>query len=76
MVQSKLHRCNIFFHSLYYNLSPQLRIMLKTPYTRYNRLYVYHLDLAELPQLDDPDLIAAWLEDNSALFFFHTPRKN
>lgn len=49
--------------------------MLKTPYTRYNRLYVYHLDLAELPQLDDPDLIAAWLEDNSALFFFHSPKE-
>lgn len=45
--------------------------MLKNPYTRYRRLFVYHLDLPTIPNLDDPDLIGVWIEDNTAVLFFH-----
>ncbi|MFH7319863.1 50S ribosomal protein L11 methyltransferase [Desulfurivibrio sp. D14AmB] len=49
--------------------------MLQPPYTAYDRLYTYHLDLPELPELDDPDLIGVWLEDESAVLFFHRPKE-
>ncbi len=49
--------------------------MLRPPYTSYNRLYVYHLDLEQLPQFDEPDLIGIWIEDNSAVLFFHKPKE-
>lgn len=49
--------------------------MLRPPYTRYERLYTYHLALAELPAIDDPDLIGAWIEDNTAIIFFHRPKE-
>lgn len=45
--------------------------MLHPPYTRYEHLFVYHLDLPTVPQINDPDLIGAWLEDESAVLFFH-----
>jgi len=45
--------------------------MLRPPYTRYERLYVYHLDLPDVPGLQDPDLIGTWIEDGSAILFFH-----
>ncbi len=45
--------------------------MLKSPYTEYNRLFVYHLDMTHIPEVDDPDLIGIWIEDNTAILFFH-----
>jgi ribosomal protein L11 methyltransferase len=45
--------------------------MLRSPYTQYNRLYVYHLDMVNIPKVDDPDLIGVWTEDNTAVLFFH-----
>lgn len=48
--------------------------MLRPPYTKYDRLYTYHLALPFLPELEDPDLIGAWIEDNTAIFFFHRPK--
>ena len=49
--------------------------MLRPPYTHYSRLYTYHLDLKNLPAIDDPDLIGAWIEDDPAVLFFHRPKK-
>ncbi|MEN8135271.1 MAG: 50S ribosomal protein L11 methyltransferase [Thermodesulfobacteriota bacterium] len=48
--------------------------MLRPPYRRYNRLYVYHLDAVELPVLTDPDLIGNWVEDDTPILFFHRPK--
>ena len=45
--------------------------MLHSPYTRYDRLYVYHLDLKAIPEVNDPDLIGVWIEDDMAVLFFH-----
>ncbi len=45
--------------------------MLRPPYQRYQRLYVYHLDSVTLPTFDDPDLIGVWLEDGNPILFFH-----
>lgn len=50
-------------------------IMLRPPYTKYDRLYTYHLDLPFLPELKDPDLIGGWVEDKTAVFFFHKPKE-
>jgi len=49
--------------------------MLRPPYTQYNRLYTYHLDLKDLPAIDDPDLIGTWIEDETAILFFHRPKE-
>lgn len=49
--------------------------MLRPPYTRYQRLYTYHLDLGDLPAINDPDLIGTWLEDETAILFFHRPKE-
>ncbi|MCB2182031.1 MAG: 50S ribosomal protein L11 methyltransferase [Desulfobulbaceae bacterium] len=49
--------------------------MLRPPYSSYKRLYVYHLDLARIPQVNSPDLIGIWMEDRTAVLFFHTPQK-
>ncbi len=49
--------------------------MLKKPYTKYDQLYVYNLDKCELPPVDDPDLIGIWIEDDTAILFFHQPKE-
>lgn len=49
--------------------------MLRPPYTRYHRLYTYHLDLAGLPAVTDPDLIGTWIEEETAILFFHRPKE-
>ncbi len=49
--------------------------MLRPPHTSYKRLYTYHLDRRELPAISDPDLIGAWIEDETAILFFHRPKE-
>ncbi|MCI5222168.1 MAG: methyltransferase domain-containing protein [Candidatus Electrothrix sp. AR4] len=49
--------------------------MLRPPYTEYNRLHVYYLDQCDLPPVDDPDLIGVWIEDDTAILFFHRPKE-
>ncbi len=48
--------------------------MLSSPYTEYKRLHVYHLDQRDLPLITDPDLIGTWIEDETAILFFHQPK--
>ncbi len=45
--------------------------MLRPPHQRYHRLYVYHLEMDILPEINDPDLIGGWLEDGKPILFFH-----
>ncbi|MCK9293441.1 MAG: 50S ribosomal protein L11 methyltransferase [Desulfobulbaceae bacterium] len=45
--------------------------MLRPPYQSYDRLHVYHLDKADIPAFADPDLIGIWIEDDTAVLFFH-----
>ncbi len=49
--------------------------MLRPPYQRYQRLYVYHLNCPDLPPITDPDLIGIWQEDDSPILFFHRPKE-
>jgi ribosomal protein L11 methyltransferase len=49
--------------------------MLKPPYTCYDQLYVYNFDRTELGDIDDPDLIGIWIEDGTAILFFHKEKK-
>lgn len=49
--------------------------MLRPPYERYKRLYVYHLDAVDLPPQTDPDLIGNWVEDGNPILFFHRPKE-
>jgi ribosomal protein L11 methyltransferase len=49
--------------------------MLKPPYTRYNQLYVYNFDRTDLGPVDDPDLIGTWIEDDTAILFFHKEKQ-
>lgn len=48
--------------------------MLRPPYRRYSRLYVYHLGLTAPPEIDDPDWIGAWQEGETIVLFFHRPK--
>lgn len=48
--------------------------MLRPPYTRYNRLAVYYLDRRDVPAIEDQDFIGCWVEDDSAILFFHCPK--
>lgn len=50
--------------------------MLRPPYTHYDRLYVYHLDLKAIPEVNDPELIGIWIEDDMAVLFFHHSKEN
>ncbi len=45
--------------------------MLKYPYTKYDQLYVYNFDRTDLGEISDPDLIGTWIEDETAILFFH-----
>jgi len=48
--------------------------MLNHPHTRYHRLYVYYLDRRDITMPAHPDLIGAWIEDEQAILFFHSPQ--
>ncbi len=49
--------------------------MLRKPHTRYHRLHVYYLNRKDVEIADDPDLIGTWIEDDSAIVFFHRSRE-
>jgi len=49
--------------------------MLRPPYTEYKRLHVYYLDHRDLPPIPDPDLIGIWIEDDTAILFFHQAKE-
>jgi ribosomal protein L11 methyltransferase len=36
---------------------------------------VYYLDQRDLPPMDDPDLIGIWIEDDTAILFFHQAKE-
>ena len=48
--------------------------MLRKPHTRYHHLHVYYLDRKDIRIAEDPDLIGIWIEDDSAIVFFHQSR--
>jgi ribosomal protein L11 methyltransferase len=48
--------------------------MLRTPYSRYSRIYTYHIDGTGLPALEDTDIIGAWEEDGNTILVFHKPK--
>jgi ribosomal protein L11 methyltransferase len=45
--------------------------MLKPPYTKYARIYTYHIDGSDFPAIADPDLIGSWVEDGKTILIFH-----
>jgi len=49
--------------------------MLRPPHITYSRLYTYHLDRRDLPEISDPDLIGAWIEEETTILFFHRPKE-
>ncbi len=49
--------------------------MLKPPYTCYKQLYVYNFDRTDLGAIDDPDMIGTWIEDETAILFFHKEKQ-
>lgn len=48
--------------------------MLRPPYTKYSRIYTYHIDGTGLPAFDDPDLIGTWEEDSKTIIIFHAAK--
>ncbi len=48
--------------------------MLRSPYTKYDRLFIYHLDTIDIPAINDPDWIGTWHEDGNGIVFFHTEK--
>ena len=48
--------------------------MLNPPYTRYSRIYTYHLEGNNPTVIDDPDLIGMWEEDGKTILVFHRPK--
>ncbi len=48
--------------------------MLRSPHTRYSRIYTYHLDRTGFSTVDDPDLIGVWEEDGKTVLLFHAPK--
>ena len=48
--------------------------MLRPPYSRYSRIYSYHIDGTDIPAVDDPDLIGSWDEDGKTILIFHKPK--
>lgn len=50
--------------------------MLKPPYSRYDQLYVYNFDKIDIGRIDDPDLIGTWIEDDTAILFFHKEKQD
>ena len=45
--------------------------MLTPPYTRYSRIFTYHVEGELFPPVDDPDLIGTWKEDGKTIIIFH-----
>jgi ribosomal protein L11 methyltransferase len=45
--------------------------MLKPPYTRYSRIYTYHIDCTGFTAFNDPDLIGVWEESGKTILIFH-----
>lgn len=50
--------------------------MLKPPYSRYSRIFTYHIDGTGLPDLKDPDHIGSWEEDGKTIIVFHRPKSH
>lgn len=49
--------------------------MLRPPHSRYQRIYVYHLDTVSVPDIQDPAYIGGWREGDTAVLFFHQERE-
>ena len=47
----------------------------ETAHTHYDQLYVYNFDKIDIGQIDDPDLIGTWIEDDTAILFFHKEKQ-
>jgi len=49
--------------------------MLQAPYSKYDQLYVYNFDRTDIGIVEDPDLIGIWIEDETAILFFHKEKR-
>jgi ribosomal protein L11 methyltransferase len=48
--------------------------MLKPPYEKYDRVYVYHVDVPALSVEMEPDLIGSWREGETTVLFYHVEK--